>query len=196
MSVNLRDAVLAIEKTGGLRYNIEKADKSGVFVERFMKIFMEKGSRDMANEIQLKGVTEPLEITPYVHHTRYAEAGPQGIIHHSHYLNWMEAARMDLMEQIGLGYQQMEALEIMSPTLSETVEYRSAVKFDDTVVIDTKLSFFDGHKMEVAYRIYDKKTGEDRAVAKSTHCFVNRSGVPISLKRIYPELETKFFEFK
>ena len=59
-----------------------------------------------------------------------------------------------------------------------------------------ELISYDGHEMEVAYRIYDKATGEDRAVARSVHCFINKSGIPISMKRAYPELDTKFFEFK
>lgn len=150
----------------------------------------------MANEIQVKGEPEDIKINPYEHHTKYHETDQQGIIHHSNYIKWMEDARMNLMEQIGLGYKQMEALQIMTPVLSLSIEYRSAVKFDDTVVVDIKLVSYDGHKMEIAYRIYDKQTGEDRAVAKSRHCFVNKSGIPISLKRIYPELDTKFFEFK
>ena len=41
-----------------------------------------------------------------------------GIIHHSNYIKWMEEARMDLMEQIGLSYKEMEAMEIISPVLS------------------------------------------------------------------------------
>ncbi len=150
----------------------------------------------MANEIQVQGVPENIKIVPYEHHTKYHETDQQGIIHHSNYVKWMEDARMNLMEQLGLGYKQMETMDIMSPVLSMSVEFRSAVKFDDTVVIDTQLIAYDGYKMEIAYRIYDKKTGEDRAVAKSKHCFVNKSGMPISLKRVYPELDTKFFEFK
>lgn len=150
----------------------------------------------MANEIQVQGVPENIKIVPYEHHTKYHETDQQGIIHHSNYVKWMEDARMNLMEQLGLGYKQMETMEIMSPVLSMSVEFRSAVKFDDTVVIDTQLIAYDGYKMEIAYRIYDKKTGEDRAIAKSKHCFVNKSGMPISLKRVYPELDTKFFEFK
>ena len=150
----------------------------------------------MANEIQVQGVPENIKIVPYEHHTKYHETDQQGIIHHSNYVKWMEDARMNLMEQLGLGYKQMETMELMSPVLSMSVEFRSAVKFDDTVVIDTQLIAYDGYKMEIAYRIYDKKTGEDRAIAKSKHCFVNKSGMPISLKRVYPELDTKFFEFK
>lgn len=150
----------------------------------------------MANEIQVQGVPENIKIVPYEHHTKYHETDQQGIIHHSNYVKWMEDARMNLMEQLGLGYKQMETMEIMSPVLSMSVEFRSVVKFDDTVVIDTQMIAYDGYKMEIAYRIYDKKTGEDRAIAKSKHCFVNKSGMPISLNRVYPELDTKFFEFK
>ena len=150
----------------------------------------------MKNEIQLHGIAQDIKIVPYEHHTKYHETDQQGIIHHSNYVKWMEDARMNLMEQLGLGYKQMETMELMSPVLSMSIEFRSVVKFDDTVVIDTQLIAYDGYKMEIAYRIYDKKTGEDRAIAKSKHCFVNKSGMPISLKRVYPELDTKFFEFK
>jgi acyl-CoA thioester hydrolase len=38
-----------------------------------------------------------------------------GIIHHSNYVKWMEEARLDLMDQIGLNYRQMEDMEIISP---------------------------------------------------------------------------------
>lgn len=150
----------------------------------------------MANEIQIKTEPEDKPMKPYEHHTKYHETDQQGIIHPSHYVNWMENARMNLLEQMGLGYKQMEEMEVISPMLSMSIEYLSTVKFDDVVVIDTKLVSYDGHKMEIAYRMYDKETGDDRAVAKSRHCFVNKSGIPISLKHAYPELDTKFFETK
>lgn len=150
----------------------------------------------MANEITLKESNRKLKITPYEHRTRYHELDAQGTVHPSHYIDWMENARMNLMEQIGFGYKQMEGMEIMMPMISISVDYRSPVKFDDTVVVDTKLISYDGNQIEVAYRIFDKKTGEDHAVARSKHFFMNKSGIPISLKRIYPELDTKFFEMK
>ena len=39
----------------------------------------------------------------------------------------------------------------------------------------------------------DKETGELRAMAESSHCFLTMSGKPLSLKRSYPEIDTKFF---
>ena len=147
-------------------------------------------------EIEVAGAKRQIEITPFEHHTKYHETDQQGYIHTSNYMNWIEDARMHLMEQMGLTFKQMLEMEISSPIVSHSIEYRSPVKFDETIVVDTKLLAYDGHEMDVAYRIYDKATGEDRAVAKTCHCFVNKSGTPISMKRAYPELDTKFFEFK
>ena len=148
-------------------------------------------------EIELYGShVDAFKIRPYEHHTKYYETDQMGIIHHSNYIRWMEEARMDLMDQIGLSYKQMEAMEIISPVLSVSCEYHSMVHFDDVVVIETKLTKYNGIKMELEYRMTDKETGELRTTGKSSHCFLNRSGTPISLKRSYPELDTKFFEFK
>ena len=146
-------------------------------------------------ELQIYGQAGPIHIRPYEHHAKYYETDQIGIIHHSNYIRWMEEARMDLMEQIGLSYKGMEGMEIISPVLSVSCEYKSMVHFDDTVVIEAKIAEYNGIKMKMEYRMTDKKTGELRTLAVSEHCFLNRSGKPISLKRSYPELDTKFFEF-
>lgn len=147
-------------------------------------------------EIELKQEQKGITLYPYEHHAKYYETDQMGIIHHSNYVKWMEEARMNLMEQIGLSYKQMEEMEIVSPVISISVDYSSMVHFDDTVVIETHVTKYDGIKMELEYIMYDKETGDKRARAKSSHCFLTRSGKPISLKRAYPELDTKFFEFK
>ena len=127
----------------------------------------------MRNEIQVAGQQTGIKLRPYEHHAKYY-----------------------VMDQMGLSYKQMEEMEIISPVLSIAVEYHSMVHFDDTVVIQTKLVKYNGIKMEVEYVMTDKETGELRTTARSSHCFLNRSGKPISLKRSYPELDTKFFEMK
>ena len=147
-------------------------------------------------ELRVAGESDNLKIRPYERRAKYHETDQMGIIHHSNYVKWMEEARLDLMDQIGLSYKQMEEMEIISPVLSISVDYRSMVHFDDTVVIETRLVKYNGVKMELEYTMYDKETGEIRTTAHSSHCFLTRTGAPISLKRSYPELDTKFFEFK
>ena len=102
-------------------------------------------------------------------------------------------ASMDMMEQVGFGYDKMEELEIISPVLSVNCEYKSMVRFGDTVVIHAKVVRYNGVKLKMVYEMTDKKTGELRAVAESSHCFLTMAGKPLTLKRSYPELDTKFF---
>ena len=139
------------------------------------------------------GVT-PIKVKPYEHNVKYYETDQMGIVHHSNYIRWMEEARMDLLEQLGYSFQQLEEAEVISPVVAMECKYTSMVHFHDTVVIETKISDYDGAKMTIQYRMTDKKSGELRALAKSEHCFLNAAGIPISLKRSYPELDTKFFE--
>lgn len=103
---------------------------------------------------------------------------------------------MNLLTQLGLGILQMEKMQIMCPLLSESVNYTGLIHFDATIVVYTKVVSYDGRKMDLEYRIVEKGTDELKATAKSSHCFMNRSGIPISLNRVFPELETTFFEFK
>ena len=63
-------------------------------------------------EIEVYGKqVDEIKIRPYEHHAKYYETDQMGIIHHSNYIKWMEEARMDLMEQIGLSYKEMEAMD-------------------------------------------------------------------------------------
>ena len=48
-----------------------------------------------------------------------------GIIHHANYLHWFEEARIDMMEQMGMGYDIMEKQGIISPVLSVHCDYKS-----------------------------------------------------------------------
>lgn len=150
----------------------------------------------MRQEIEVAEPLTDIKIHPYEHKAQYYETDQMGIIHHSNYVKWMEEARMDLMDQIGLNYKAMEKMEIISPVLAISVEYHSMVHFDDVVVIETRLVKYNGVKMEIEYTMTDKETGELRTTGRSSHCFLTRSGKPISLKRSYPELDTKFFEMK
>lgn len=148
----------------------------------------------MKSELIISG-NEKIKVIPYEHKAHYYETDQMGIIHHSNYVKWMEEARLDMMEQLGLSYKQMEEMEMISPVLAISLDYRSMVHFDDIVVIETKIAKYNGVKMEIEYTMYNKETEEICCVASSSHCFLTRSGKPISLKRSYPEIDTKFFEF-
>lgn len=124
----------------------------------------------------------------YEHQAQYYETDQMGIIHHSNYIRWFEEARTDLMDQIGFGYDQMEKRGIIVPVLSINCDYKSMVRYNDRVYIIPKIDVFNGIRLQISYRVIDKKTGELRASGESKHCFLNSNSRPVSLKKTDKDL--------
>lgn len=133
-------------------------------------------------------------IKPYEHTAQYYETDQMGIIHHSNYIRWMESARLDYLNQIGCSYKEMEELGIISPVLSVSCEYKMPVRFGETVFIEIKVLKYDGVRFEVAYKMYNKETGELCTQCTSKHCFLSKDMKPISLKRSFLQLHEKILE--
>ena len=128
----------------------------------------------------------------YEHQAQYYETDQMGIIHHSNYIRWFEEARTDLMDQIGFGYDQMEKQGMIVPVLSVNCEYKSMVRYNDRVYIIPKIDVFNGIRLQISYRVIDKKSGELRSFGESKHCFLGVGGRPVSLKKVDKELYNLF----
>lgn len=132
------------------------------------------------------------KMNAYEHQAQYYETDQMGIIHHSNYIRWMESARIWWMQQSGVDYGGMEQRGIISPVLEVSCQYKSKVRFGDIVLIEPKIEKYNGVKLELSYRITDKESGELRTIGSSKHCFLDRSGKPVSLKKVCPEYDKAF----
>lgn len=134
-------------------------------------------------------------IHEYERQTYYYETDKMGIIHHSNYIRWFEEARIDFMTKMGYPYKRLEDEGIIIPVVSVSSEYKSMVRFGDTVIIKTKITHYDGVRLCCAYEVYDKETGALRNIGKSEHCFLNEDGTkPIILRRKNKEAHETFLK--
>ena len=130
-----------------------------------------------------------MEIKTYQHKVQYYETDCMGIVHHSNYIRWFEEARTDFLEQLGIGYDKMEQMGILSPVVSVGCEYKTMAKFGETVIIEAKIKEYNGVSLVLDYVVSYKLTGEVRAVGTSKHCFISSAdGAVIVMKRKYPEI--------
>ena len=137
-----------------------------------------------------------MNIKPYVRKTHYYETDQMAIIHHANYIHWMEEARVDFMEQIGYSYNRAVSTGIDFALLSISCEYKSMVRFGDTVNIQVSISSLSASKMTVQYRITDAATDKLCNVGESTHCYFDASKKrPVSLKKALPEIYDLFCSF-
>jgi len=133
----------------------------------------------------------PHSVMPYKRSVFYYETDKMGIVHHSNYIRWMEEARLDFLQQVGLDYADMEKNGIIMPVVEVSCKYILSVHYNETVYIYTKPVFFNGIKAVYSYEIYAEDNEKFLATGESSHCFLdNAKRTPISLKKRY----TTFYE--
>ncbi len=126
----------------------------------------------------------------YAKKAQYHETDQMGIIHHANYVKWMEEARLAYLEELGLGYKQVENEQVFSPVVSVAVQYKSPVRFADEVEIKVFVKEYTAVKLELAYEFFNKTTNQLCSTASSVHCFI-KNGKIISLKKDMPALHEK-----
>lgn len=121
----------------------------------------------------------------YKHKVQYYETDKQGVTHHSNYIRIMEEARVDLMEQLGFGYERMEQAGVFSPVMGVTCDYKRPTTFADIIDVEVTVSELSKLKARFAY----KMTLNDKVVctATSLHCFLDATGRPVALEDRFPE---------
>lgn len=93
------------------------------------------------------------------------------------------------MEQMGYGYEKSAANGIDFAVTSVTCEYKSMVRFADTVAIRLFIEELGNARMTIRYEVKDANTGVLRAIGTSGHCyFDNEKKRPVSLKKSLPDL--------
>jgi acyl-CoA thioester hydrolase len=85
---------------------------------------------------------------------RYAETDQMGVVYHSNYLIWFEVGRVELIRQMGLDYKRMEEEEGCGISVVDVhARYRAPARYDDELVIETRLLAARGAVVKFGYRI-------------------------------------------
>ncbi|WP_322172439.1 acyl-CoA thioesterase [Acutalibacter caecimuris] len=134
---------------------------------------------DMQGGVQVASVV-------YVRGVFYYETDRMDCVHHSNYIRWFEEARVHFMQEMGFPYEGLEAAGIVSPVLSVEARYQSMCRFGDTVEVLVRLESYTRTRIAFGYQVRDRATGQPRCQGRTTHCFINRAGRPVSLAKAMP----------
>lgn len=125
----------------------------------------------------------------------YYETDRMGVVHHSNYIRYLEEARCEWLNTIGIPFSLLEEKGITIPVLGVNCSYKYHVTFEDTIIIHVFIKEYSGVRMTVGYDVKDKNTGKLVLLAETKHCFTDRNLKPINLKKHYPEFNSKFDSF-
>ncbi len=124
---------------------------------------------------------------------RYAETDQMGIIHHSVYPVWYEAARTEYIKMAGITYTQLEQQGVMLPLTELTCRYLRPVHYEDEVVIETETIRLTYSRITFCYRVM--LDGVLMAEGTTTHGFVSsKTFRPVNLKKLMPDFYARLQE--
>ncbi len=105
---------------------------------------------------------------------RFAETDQMGVAHHSAYVVWCEAARVEWLRERGLSYREMEEAGLSLAVSRFEAKYRAAAYFDDDLELTALL--VEVRSRRVTYHYTVERDGTLLASAMSEHVPTDRSG--------------------
>ena len=128
----------------------------------------------------------------------YYETDRMGVVHHSNYIRFLEEARSRWLEKLGISMEMLEKKGYTIPTLEVDCKYKYHVTSGDTIVIEPKVTEFNGVRMTVDYKVTEEKTGKNVIEAWTKHCFTDNNLKPVNIKKksekVYKVFEELFLD--
>lgn len=110
---------------------------------------------------------------------RFAETDAMGIVHHSRYLPWLEAARVEYLRHLGHPYAELRTEGIDFTVLEAFMQYRQPVQFDELVDVHLSLGGVTRATFQIGYLL--TVANQTRATGVTVHGCVNAQGRPLRM---------------
>lgn len=76
-----------------------------------------------------------------------------GIVHHATYLYYFEAGRVEYLRRRGIEYLEWASRGIHLPVVEAHARYRKTARFDDLILVETRLTELGRVKIRFGYRL-------------------------------------------
>ncbi len=141
---------------------------------------------------------------------RYQETDQMGVVFYGNYVTWFEIGRTEWIRNVGFQYNDIEQEGLLLPVVDLNVKYHLPAKYDDTVLICTRVKEFtplriefesQGRKVDqtnfhaAEYDSSDNLPGQLLVSGGTKHVWVNKQFQPIRLSKAKPTLYEALVSF-
>ena len=124
---------------------------------------------------------------------RFLETDPAGILHFAHYGNYIDVGKNDFFRKLQ-GRPRKPGDDGVSTVLVQTTfEYKTPARFDDVLIVETKLDFVKNTSFGFDFEIHKKESGAVVCHAKAVYVCIsletNKStAVPETIRSVFEAL--------
>lgn len=122
-----------------------------------------------------------VSVTPY--RIIYGDTDQMGVAYYANYLRWFEVGRTEMLRQIGLPYACIEERGLRFPVIEVTCRYYKPARYDETILIETRLSSLGRAILTFGYRLSRESDGVLLADGATKHASVEAGGRVVRISR-------------
>jgi acyl-CoA thioester hydrolase len=108
-------------------------------------------------------------------HVYYRDVDQMGIVYYARYFEYFEEARTELLRSIDLDVRKIENDGYFLPVVSCSCEYNKSAKFDDELIIITKINEIPRSTLKIEYEVYNSEKVK-LVTGFTVHSFLNSQG--------------------
>ncbi|MDZ7315205.1 MAG: acyl-CoA thioesterase [candidate division KSB1 bacterium] len=108
-----------------------------------------------------------------------------GHVNNAVYLNYLEEARCNYLEQMGLSFMDFHRLKAFAFVVSVHIDYKSPAKFNDLLDIQGQFSKVRRSSFSTRFVIYNETTQRICAEADMSFAFVDEKGKVIPMPSLF-----------
>ena len=126
----------------------------------------------------------------YQHRVRYRECDPMGVVYHTHYIDYFEAARTEGLRELGIAYRDVEERGIIMPVVKLDVQYKRPARYDDLLTIETRFETMPSVRVPIDYIVRRAESDEVLVTGHVTLCFMDAerrrpTRIPDDVRRVF-----------
>ncbi len=124
----------------------------------------------------------------YKTRVRYSHTDQMGIVYYARYYEFFEAARTDMLRDLGLPYSEFEQMGYLLPVIESHCNYKRGAQFDQLLNVNCSISKQPKVKLKIDYEVTDKNTGTLLVSGYTIHAFLKRNGHPCRAPKLFLSL--------
>lgn len=108
------------------------------------------------------------------HRVIYGDTDAGQVVYYANYFRWFESGRRELFRSLKIDYNSLDKKGFITPVVEAYCNYYRPAKYDDVVVIETKISEIKEKSVRFDYKIFRKKDRKLLASGYTVNVFVNK----------------------
>jgi len=104
----------------------------------------------------------------------FSDTDAMGVVYYANYFEWFEIGRTEFFRSLGIPYKELDARGFVTPVVEAYCKFIKPARYDEILLIDTRVSVFKRATIRFEYSVIQKKDGLKLAEGYTVHAFLNK----------------------